>query len=634
MKTQTNSHWKFQKETFGSLDASGFRKLMVVQELAAEELLAREVIQNSTDAAMKLRRETGNENIPFRMEFSFKQLSGSNKKNFISATNLDDLFGRGIKVGSETLGIHSEVNLSELINKGSLEVLEMSDFGARGLKVSPKSMKKSAYYNCLLTIAASKDKEDNSGGSYGFGKSAFINGSRVSVVFAYSCFAPSGKDDSATRRFGGVVYWNDHEFDGSTEGFTGLGAFGDPKKELNWLDSPFEDEDADALAEACGLMVRDPNNVETWGTSLIVVCPSIEPEDLVPAVERYWWPALVGPKPKMKVQITGYDGKLKQISPKQNPSLRSFIRAFELASSDQIANSPYELKREIQAESGTSSLGIFAGVADPATCFDPKRSDGSSKESQVCLVRSPLMIVKFVDFGRGASSAPFIEGIFVASSDAKVEKLLQAAEPATHDYWWPKGSVPKNAMKKNSPEIYNVVYSIKKGLEQAVLSLKAAIKPPVVKERTGLKNFGRLLSSMMTATDKGDDGKEKESTPFRLDFIEDPAPEMYKPGYVKFVSEVLVTIDPKANKDVYNIQINFGYSEVLEEDGQGESVSHTFEILEGPQGFGVSGSSGNLKRNEQVRVRFISDPVDAGKSLRGKCRIKDISKQGTPKVAK
>ena len=77
---KNSPQWKFQQETFGSLDASGFRKLMVVQELAAEELLAREVIQNSTDAATKFRREIENDQIPFRMEFIFHQFDGLKKK--------------------------------------------------------------------------------------------------------------------------------------------------------------------------------------------------------------------------------------------------------------------------------------------------------------------------------------------------------------------------------------------------------------------------------------------------------------------------------------------------------------------------------------------------------------------------
>ncbi len=619
-----NLQWKFQQESFGNMDASAFRKLMMVQELAAEELLAREVIQNSSDAASTLRRESKNERIPFRMEFLFRQLEGSAKRSFIDATHLSDLFNRGIKVGSEKLGINSEVDLGKILGQGPLEILEMSDYGARGLKGSPKSMKKSAYYNCLLTIAASKNKEGNSGGSYGFGKSAFINGSKIGVVFAYSCFAPTSKEDAATRRFGGVVYWNDHEFNESPEGFTGLGAFGDPNNQCNWLDSPFEDADADALAESCGLIVRDPSNVDTWGTSIVVLCPSVEPEDLVPAIERYWWPALVGAQPKMKVRVTGYDGKLKQISPKQNPSLKNFIRGFDLATTDLIAAQPYELKKEITSESGSLHLGIFAGVADPATCFDPKRSDGTSKESQVCLVRSPLMVVKYLDYGRGASSAPFVDGIFVASDDAQIEKLLQAAEPATHDYWWPKGTSPKASMKRNSPEIFNVVYSIKKGLEQSVAALKSAIKPPIVKERTGLKNFGKLLSSMMTVSGNGDDPPPKEVAPFQIEFLEDPSPELYKPGLVIFFSEVRVKIRVDAPKDSYQVLINFNYSEVLEEDGQGSAVPFLYSILSGPASFGINGPSGNLKKGEEAVIRFVSDPVDAGKSLLGSCRVKDI----------
>lgn len=624
--------WKFQPSTFGTFGASTFRKLMMRTELSADELIAREVIQNSSDAAEKLKSELGRPDLPFEMKFIFKSIGGERKKKFVDSIGLTKLLKRALDVGPKALGINPIVDIHAILDTEPLDVLEMSDYGARGLKVTPKKWTESAYVNCMITIGANKNKNVGAGGTYGFGKSAFINGSKLGVVIAYSCFAPSGPEDLATRRFGGMVYWSDHKLPNSPEEFTGLGALGDPTNNLEWLNLPFEDEAADELAKACGLTVRHQHDPGTWGTSLIVLCPAVEAEDLVPAIEKYWWPALVGATPRMKVSVTGYDQESRQISPKQNPDLKNFIRAFDLAATEEVANAPYELKKEIINEETREVVGTFAGVADPATCFEPKRHDGSTKESLVCLMRSPRMVVKYVEFGRGVASAPFIEGVFIAKNDEDVEKLLQESEPHTHDFWWPRERSKQIEMRRNLPAIHSLVISIKKGLEFAVNALKSAIKPPNVTQKTGLTNFGGILSKLISGGGTGG-GPTGMPDPFQINFLQGPTPKLVKPGLIKFYTLVRVGINPDAKQSSYDIKVTFSYVEVMEEDGRGETIPFMHEILEGPSGFGSRDVSGKLSKGDFVEIGFMSDPIDAGKSVAGKCRVKDIGKKAVTKVA-
>lgn len=626
------SDWKFQRESLDSSSASTFRKLMLRQELSAEELIAREIIQNSDDASEKLRRELGKPDIPFRVDFRFRSLEGTEKQQFFRATKVDELLKMAQHVGQQELGIRSSVDLSRLLGGGALEILEMNDFGARGLKTSPRALSKSAYYNCLLTIGHSKDKSVSSGGSYGFGKSAFINGSRVGVILAYSCFQATDKDDKATRRFGGVTYWSDFSEPGSGNNCTGLATFGDPKLDFGWLDLPFEDEMADELAGQCGISIRDKDDPSEWGTTLLILCPAAEPEDLIPAIEKYWWPALIGPKPRIKVTVSSYDGSSKTLSPRQNPSYKNFIRAYELATTEAPAQGPYEMKRTLKLPDGGSALGEFAAVADPTTCFDPKSSDGATKESLVCLMRAPRMVVKYVEFGRGAAAAPFIEGVFVSNEDEDLEQILQKAEPTTHDYWWPKERTKQTELKRNDPDIYKVVIAIKKELSLAVNAVKSLIKPPTIREKTGLKNFGKLLSKLMS--DDGDGPKPPSPVePFTINFDNEPSPQLLDDGSVQYNTDVEIALNPEADKDRYRLQIQFVYTVVQEEDRDGEVISLRTTLLRGDSEFGGDPLVGVLSKGQKVSIRFTSEAVDAGKSVSGQCRVKQIPLEATEVVA-
>lgn len=597
---------------------------MLRQELSAAELIAREVIQNSEDAAQLFRSEIGNLDIPFRMEFAFKRLIGKEKKSFLDLTGLGTLLEYAKRIGPLDLGIKDVIDIDGLLGGMPLEILEMSDYGARGLRKSPKAIEESAYYNCLLTIGNSKNKEGGAGGSYGFGKSAFINGSNIGLVLAYSCFQSSGKGDPATRRFGGVAYWNDHVVPKSGSRLTGLAAFGDPNNQYEgWIDLPFEDSDADTFAEKCGLKVRDSKDFSDFGTSIIVVCPAVEPEDLSPAIEKFWWPALVGSPPRIQVKVIDYEGKSQAIAPKQNSSLKGFLRAYELATSDAKPLSNFEFKQEIGDGSLNGISGVFAGVADPSTCFDPKKADGTNKESQVCLMRSPRMVVKYLEFGKNAASAPFFDGVFVSRKDPQIEALLRKSEPPTHDYWWPTSPQARKEIKRNEPDLHELLEAIRSGLKEAVNQFKAIIKPPSVREKTGLKNFGKLLSNLMSDAGQGPKPPGKID-PFQIHFKSDPAPSLVREGLIAYSTEIEVQIKSEAEKESYELDIQLIYRIVSEEDGRGEVVASRGEILDSPPSFGAQGTRGTLSKGQQARIRFVTDPLEDGKSVSAQCRVRQI----------
>jgi len=242
-------------------------------------------------------------------------------------------------------------------------------------------------------------------------------------------------------------------------------------------------------------------------------------------------------------------------------------------------------------------------------------------------------VVKYIEFGKGAAAAPFVEGIFVSHDDQELEKILQAAEPPTHDYWWPRERIKQAELKRNDPEIYQVVFAIKKGLDQAVNAMKSMIKPPTIKEKTGLKNFGKLLSKLMS--DDGDGPKPPSSVePFSITFNDEPSPRLLGNGNVQYTTEVEIALNPEAEKDHYRLQIQFVYSVVQEEDRDGDAVSFETTLLSGPPGFGGDPLVGILAKGQSVSIRFTSEALDVGKSVSGQCRVKQVPVGSTQEMTK
>ena len=412
----------------GGVDGSVITKLFRGKEnLSAEELLAREVIQNSWDAARVLQSEYPDEETHFSMKFRFESLSGSAKSDFIKAAGLGELALRRSSVQTGN-GLEKESALSHLDSENPLHLLFLEDYGSHGLHGKVALKKWSHLFKALYLIGGtSKAKEDASqGGSYGFGKSAFVRASRINSVIAHTCFRPRD-DDPVTRRLVGCTWWASHvhlkeHYEGRA--FLGVGFDNDAE-----IVMPFDDQEADELAAHLGMPMRDPQNFNELGTTFLLVDPLVSPQDLLQAIEYHWWPALE--ENLMDVVVVDYSGEELIPRPAKRPDLAPYLEAFRLATGkEHISDRERQRISSKKWREKTKEGADKVETGELALIVSDQEFDEDLQGPRVALIRSPRMVIDYQQFG--PRNLP-IFGVYVASDQG--DKLLADTEPPAHDLW-------------------------------------------------------------------------------------------------------------------------------------------------------------------------------------------------------
>jgi hypothetical protein len=446
-------------------------------------LMAREVIQNSSDAADEL-RALRPEAPPFAIDFQFDDLKAQRRDSLIEALGLRELADRAAALAPtdddrEKLGLGAHDCLRDLEESETLRVCTIVEHGASGM-YGPWSGAESRMYLAMLSIGYN-EKADGSGGTFGYGKAGLIRAGHPRIVLAYTCFLERAEDAGVTRRLLGVTYWGPHKHGG--ESLNGFARFGDRVGEHDVV--PHTNEVADEVAESLGFDVRDPAVLEQLGTTFLVVDPSVGAADLRVAIERNWWPALLDDR--FTVQITDVDGTRHPCRPRKNPQLSAFVEAFDHYTTvtsprvgKRIALGSYSPRGGEPLELGTLVL-----VADPAGWSFPDESIVASTDdrSLVALTRDPRMIVEYHLPGRDISRRlPYVRGVFVASPEVNVD--LSKTEPKAHDKWETRESddVPVVSTK------YAAV--IAERIKDAVRSFQDELRPPI--DTTAAVRLSRL----------------------------------------------------------------------------------------------------------------------------------------------
>lgn len=402
-------------------------------------LFAREAIQNTWDAARELRSDPdAGPQPPFQLDLRFHRLVGERKRRLVQSLGISD---HDARLGDDDrakrrrrVGLTASDCLDELDDDDRpLHVLIYSERAALGMEGAWDRSESRMMY--ALNRVGYTMKRHGAGGSFGYGKAGLIAASRVHIIVAYSCFAPSpDAGDPATRRLLGVTYWSQHEFAGSK--FTGWSHLG--AAEASGDIRPFEDDDADAVAASLGLDVRRCDVPLDRGTTFMIIEPSIDAEEMRTAIERNWWPAIRSTSEPLRIAITDYDGtRMVPQVPVDDPDLGPFVRAFDLATRPPDGTAPTEYAGDLGTYSPhgrrTLTLGRVGLVADDKGWSFPDGSDDADAVehcTMVALVRGPRMIVEYHRFNLGM---PFVRGCFVA--DPFIDDLLRQTEPAAHDKW-------------------------------------------------------------------------------------------------------------------------------------------------------------------------------------------------------
>lgn len=485
---------------------------------AAATLLAREVIQNSADAAAERVRTSDGGAPPFEMHFKFSTLVGDQRDGLIETLGLaahaqrfaDGEAAAGSTTGHEkfrrAVGLPNVDWLSAITEDAPLRVLRIDERGTTGMYGNFRAGA-SRMYMALVTLGITL-KADGSGGSFGYGKAGLIAASAMRVIVAYSRFAPRDDDPGVTRRLLGMTYWGLHEVDGQR--FTGFARYGDQDAEGTW---PLENEEADRIATALGFEDRSGGDPEALGTSFLVLEPTIEPTDLCTAIERNWWPALVGPAevPLLaRIEDVAADGTSRMLipRPRQNRDLQPFIRGFELA--DRAHENPKveEYRKDLGTSGGganavplgwigltadTSAGGWSYAIAagpDDTGADEEDAAPAVQHQSLVALVRGPRMVVEYLPIRGGA---PYVRGAVIADPD--VDELLRQTEPKAHDAWQFR-NVDTDAAE---PRAIRAASKINRQIKKHVSDFRQRLKPPAPESSDILlpeiqRLFGAILS--------------------------------------------------------------------------------------------------------------------------------------------
>jgi hypothetical protein len=490
-------NWTFQPTPkMGGATGEAFVNTLLGTGMKTASILAREAIQNSADA------QEGDEKV--RVQFRRVTLTGKAKRKFVTSLALDQEFVGRKKV----LELQQQNCIASMDEPDApLHLLYIEDFNTHGLFGNPHDPE-SHFFRLLLSLgdgAKARDRE-GSGGSYGYGKSVYSANSRIHTIVAYSAFDSKKDPDKHFARLMGCGYFNAHKH--GAQCYTGRAWFGFQSKKEADVVEPLHDDAAHELAEELGFTVRTRRQS---GTSLLLVDCPVDCEELRSSIEEWWWPRMLDDSLGLDIVLQEQDQLVPPPRPRSRPDLKPFIHCFEMAVGRTTPAGKHD-KADSLNRLEERELGRYGyTVPSEKDLNDPALQE---KQNTIALIRSPRMVVAYLDVG-GALPLP-CAGAFVA--DLGIDRPLKISEPAAHDKWDPNSSRLSNL----APAERQVVDAVVKRLKSGMRRFANDAAPPNAKQDVRLKSLERLLGSLFRPPTGGGGGGGHPADPIMIKFIEQP----------------------------------------------------------------------------------------------------------------
>lgn len=484
-------NWEFTElsEKMG-ITTSAFFKVLPSSGLSDEEILVREAIQNSRDA--------GNGDAKVLVTFSAKSLDQEKAKKLSEALLLDEV----IKERGDHLNDTARKSFeAELKGEQPLRLLEIADYGTCGLGGNWKGRSEADHFaRLVIRIGESEKSDDESskGGSFGFGKTVFAKRSSVNLVVYYSVPHENHRPEGHKARFMAVWLLKNHEIDGKEcSGYCFLGRRHGPGDSV----APLIDEDAHAMAAACGLTVRSDENP---GSSVAILSCGLDIERIKDAVEVYWWPALIDQN--LAVRISN-DGKDLGVTPKKNPKVAPYVALMKALRESDVGREwkSSSTDPEIKVRNFRAFLGYpFGSIAMKALTEEQVSAwkDAMQEEQEnpddgvliggIALVRGTGMVVTY--HSPSDSSGTIFTGLFEAHKD--IDPILRISEPPAHHEW----DDQESRLKSMFPEVgQKLVRSLNKRLAESLIQFRRNQPPPPPPSEYRLNQLESLLSKFVNS---------------------------------------------------------------------------------------------------------------------------------------
>lgn len=448
--------WFFRPVIAGGASGAAFRNTFEGSRLV--DALVRESIQNSVDA------QHGTE-VP-RVVFELKDRV--EVSSLLNPTYVNHAISSGaISRTDRTVG------------RDPLPALIVEDFGTTGLTGSMQEFDSNMFK--LMGFLGESEKEEGSGGSFGYGKAACILNSRLKTVFAYTITR-----DGRSAFIGGA-YFNRHGK------FAGIGWYcmrapdGEPVE--------VRDVDADALALRMGIP-RALSGRREPGTSLVILSPDVDPWDLKDRVERYWWPRISDHE--LEVTIKGRE--VLRAEPSVRHDLRHHLDLYAA-----VSGKRGDHKKATQVVVPIVVSGRLAGKLGMMMLDSPSSATGDSDDDaftgSIALMRGPRMVVSYHTWSNGKMPKAECVGVFVA--DALVNEDLRMTESLKHDVWSKDASRATPAQRALAKDTLNSIHA-------AYRRFALAYEPPPPSDDQALAETRRFFGNLFDTRGSGSGARKAD----------------------------------------------------------------------------------------------------------------------------
>jgi hypothetical protein len=514
-KVKSNPYWQYLPYN-PRMGITSDTLLKVLQQggFSGEALLAREGIQNCKDAHSPKAQGAG---LPVQVTIKKQSYSGEPAKQLFKALQLNQKaqIDRG-------LSLYEPMNKSGFENyiSGSrpVDVVTVCDQNTVGLGGSFDGADDDDHFARLVLGFGQTDRPEG-GGSFGFGKTVFAKLSKIHLVLYYSHFNPTKKTGEKNSRF--MALWLLRKDIAAK--FSGFGFFG-VKNHATQDCEPFEDEEAHAMAELCGLQRRLEGD---YGTTIAVIDCPLNCEHVKFATERYWWPSLLEKKLSVKIEDCSLNpGEHLHINLTANPLVAPYLNMHQIITEVSEKTDGVELDEFKKMEG--KKIGQIATTEISSEELNKMReylsnlgiltSEKSYPLGGVAKMRKPGMVVNY-EGETDEEIDVIVGGVFIA--DNEIDQILRASEPPTHDKW---DSAETRRIEEAGRRIslkgdaaIKIVASVNKRIANKIIDRKKRLKPPPTSDDARLEILEQFLSDLFNAGGAGSIG-QKDQQPFSFTF--------------------------------------------------------------------------------------------------------------------
>lgn len=335
----------------------------------------------------------------------------------------------------------SNLGIGKLVRTPNLRLLSVVDRGTKGLggptRADELAVDRRDWVSFVLNVGEKRDTHQG-GGTYGYGKAVLYRLSKVGTILVHTRTDVPGSGPES--RLIGIAMRD--SFDGretpadSPRPFTGRHWWGDVQEDHV---EPLRGAEADTVARSLGLL---PFAEDETGTTLVVLDPDLDDFEDVDEAGRHlantltWqlWPIMLPERgddrlvPEVRASSTTF--------PVPDPAATYPLDLFVEA---------YRMQRDgagevLECRSPRKKLGTFA-VKDDFVVPMPPGSASLAAECagvpgdphHVCLLRSPELVVRYLEQTETGSVNRAYAGVFRAADD--LDDVYAASEPPTHDHW-------------------------------------------------------------------------------------------------------------------------------------------------------------------------------------------------------